>query len=107
MKKRTHRQFRFICIIALLITAFTFAYSNFTTKTTVVTREITYVVENNDTLWNIAAAFNINDEDPRELIYDIKEFNNIGSTIYPGQTIIIPVKSSIDISNSYQLAANN
>lgn len=66
--------------------------SYFITEAKEVTREICYVVEPNDTLWDIAKAHNFENEDVRKIIYEIKEYNGIETEIFPGQSILIPVK---------------
>jgi nucleoid-associated protein YgaU len=48
------------------------------------------VVEPDDTLWGIAQKYRPN-EDPRRVVWYIKKINQCGSTIYPGQTVKIPV----------------
>lgn len=49
-------------------------------------------VEENDTLWDIAAKRIDNTKDIREYIYDIEQFNHIASAgdIYPGMKLKIP-----------------
>ncbi|NLT96229.1 MAG: LysM peptidoglycan-binding domain-containing protein [Clostridia bacterium] len=48
-------------------------------------------VKTGDSLWTLADIYDNNKIDLRKLIYEIKEINNIGDTIYPGQVIKIPV----------------
>lgn len=49
-------------------------------------------IESGDTLWDLAKEFGPNDKDVREVIYDICKINDISAdSIYPGQTILIPV----------------
>lgn len=52
---------------------------------------ITYYVESGDTLWEIAEENNIHNRDIRKLIHEIKEINNIGTSLSIGQEIIIPL----------------
>lgn len=48
-------------------------------------------VNKGDTLWSIAVKYNINNEDPRKLINEIKKINNLETIILqPGQMIKIP-----------------
>lgn len=50
----------------------------------------TWIVTEGDTLWNIAVQVNP-DEDPRKVIKEIKNLNNISlSVIHPGQILIVP-----------------
>ena len=47
-----------------------------------------YVVQPYDTLWSIAA---VGYSDPREGVWEIRERNGLaGSTIVPGQVIVLP-----------------
>lgn len=48
-----------------------------------------HIVRPGDTLWGIAAA-NRGTTEIRKYIYQIQTLNELGSTIYPGQTIILP-----------------
>jgi hypothetical protein len=50
----------------------------------------TYVVYPGDTLWSIAASTNP-EGDIREIIYMIRQKNDINPIIYPGQELLIPV----------------
>lgn len=50
------------------------------------------IVESGDTLWNLAKEFGPTDKDVREVVYEICKVNDISAdSIYPGQTILIPV----------------
>lgn len=52
-----------------------------------------YVVAKGDTIWKIADINTGNDRDVREVVYQIVEINNIkDQTIYPGQTIQVPIQ---------------
>lgn len=54
---------------------------------------IDYIVAEGDTIWKIADINTGNDRDVREVVYEIVEVNNIKKqTIYPGQTIQIPIR---------------
>ena len=52
---------------------------------------ISHTVEAGQTLWSIAVHYR-SDADPREIIYSVREINEIGATIYPGQVVLVPVK---------------
>ncbi len=48
-------------------------------------------IKKGDTLWTIAEKHNINNEDPRKIVNDIKKINNLKNVILqPGQTLKIP-----------------
>lgn len=49
------------------------------------------LIQNGDTLWSVCANNSENFNDIRTCIYDTKEINNIGSIIYPGQVLKIPI----------------
>jgi len=52
----------------------------------------TVVIQNGDTLWNIAEKYNTSYNDLREFIYVIKKENNIfGDLLTPNDIIKIPV----------------
>ena len=53
----------------------------------------TVTVEENDTLWDIAARRTDNTRDIRKVIYDIEQFNHISNPgqLVPGMTIKVPV----------------
>src|SRR5665647_3129556 len=47
-----------------------------------------------DTLWNLASEYNQDGKDIRKFVYEICELNEISAdSIYPGQSILIPVYS--------------
>lgn len=46
-----------------------------------------YTITSGETLWSIGTEYRPNDMSIQEYIYNIREYNNIGSIIYPGQTI--------------------
>ncbi|WP_050748611.1 cell division suppressor protein YneA [Halothermothrix orenii] len=49
-------------------------------------------VKSGQTLWSIANKYNSYNEDPRKMVYKIKQINNLDkSIIQPGQQILIPV----------------
>lgn len=49
------------------------------------------VIQDGDTLWNLAQVFGPADQDTREVIFRICEINHISAdSIYPGETILIP-----------------
>lgn len=54
------------------------------------TRELeTIIVRQGDTLWTIAQAHR-GDTEIRKYIYNLQKLNNISSTIYPGQELLLP-----------------
>lgn len=53
---------------------------------------IKVTVEEGDTIWNIAKPYYDGKSDYRDLIYNIKEINELDQyIIFPGQEIIIPL----------------
>lgn len=58
-----------------------------------VTELETYVVQKGDTLWHIAQKKNHLNRDVRQLVHEIKRFNNIeDSMVHPGDIIVYPQK---------------
>lgn len=50
------------------------------------------IIQSGDTLWNLAKEFGPDHKDVREVVYEICKLNDIAAdSIYPGQTIRIPV----------------
>lgn len=53
---------------------------------------VEYVVQEGDTLWDIAHTSNgYNKVDVREIIQDIIEKSNCSEVVYPGEVIYVPV----------------
>ncbi|QRN86279.1 LysM peptidoglycan-binding domain-containing protein [Clostridia bacterium] len=52
----------------------------------------TILVQKGDTLWDLVEENYSGTKDIREIIYFVKESNGIDSTIYPGQTLNIPIE---------------
>lgn len=50
----------------------------------------TYIVSEGDTLWSIAASTHP-EGDIREIIYMIRQKNDISPLIFPGQELLIPI----------------
>ena len=73
----------FIAILGILI-----MNSAFASNEAVIKEEVEYVVCKGDTLWKIAERYKLENQDPREYIYEVEKLNNMTSaTIYEGQTI--------------------
>lgn len=52
----------------------------------------TVVVNNGDTLWNIASRFTGEKEDVREVMYRISRANDLNAKyVYPGQVLKVPL----------------
>lgn len=89
MKKEKWRSFMYGIMCVLLIILIMCIILGFNTCPKKYKYE-TYVVYPGDTLWSIAASTNP-EEDIREIIYMIRQKNDISPTIYPGQELLIPV----------------
>ena len=48
-----------------------------------------HVVSGGETLWDIAVMHRP-DADPREIVWKMKQVNDIGAVIYPGQVVRVP-----------------
>lgn len=55
------------------------------------TETTTYWVEPGDTLWRIAREYSTDRQDVRRVIDIIEDLNNCTATIYPGQSLTVPV----------------
>lgn len=87
MKKIVYRVIWAISLIILLILIICAYNQKYTRGQTNITK--TYIVQPGDTLWSIAKKYT--QDDPRELIFEIRRYNNITPIIRPGQIIEIPV----------------
>ena len=52
---------------------------------------VEHVVSGGETLWDIAVMHRP-DADPRAVVWEIRQVNDIGAVIYPGQVVRVPVK---------------
>ncbi len=52
-------------------------------------QETEYIVKPNDTLWHIARQYTSDEEDIREVVYDIRRDNNIGNILPTGTKLLI------------------
>ena len=50
---------------------------------------IEHTVEPGETLWQIARHYRP-DADPRQVVWEIRQVNDIGAVIYPGQVVRVP-----------------
>lgn len=55
------------------------------------TETTTYFVESGDTLWRIAREYSTDNQDVRRVIDIIEDINDCTATIYPGQSLTVPV----------------
>ena len=108
MKTRTYRRIRSIILLLLIVFIVTTFINNFTTDKESYTSEYVYTVVPGDTLWDIAKEYNYNNEDVREIVYNIQKHNNISnSQIYSGQVLKIPVTLTIQENKSVEVVFNN
>lgn len=79
-----------LTIVFIFVLGFMVINSVLASNETVETKEIEYVVCKGDTLWKIADKYKLDNQDPREYIYEVKKINNMTSaSIYEGQIIKI------------------
>ncbi len=53
-------------------------------------QEVEYIVQPNDTLWHIAQQYSSDDHDIREIVYNIRQDNDIGNEpLQPGRKLLI------------------
>lgn len=79
-----------LTIVFIFVLGFMAINSVLASNEAVETKEIEYVVCKGDTLWKIAEKYKLENQDPREYIYEVEKLNNMTSaTIYEGQIIKI------------------
>jgi len=88
-------KFRFILFLLVLFMIFSAINYSFLNIGRVYSKSnieyTTYIVDNGETLWDIAKKNNPQKKDIRKVIYEIQKYNNISSTLSIGQEIKIPV----------------
>lgn len=108
MKNKNYRRIRSITLLLIIIFTITSFINNINTNEEVYTRDYVYTVEPNDTLWDIAKTFNYNGDDIRQVVFEIKESNELyDGNIYPGQILTIPVKYSVKDRKTIEVVINN
>ena len=79
-----------LTIVFIFVLGFMVINSVLASNEAVETKEIEYAVCKGDTLWKIAEKYKLENQDPREYIYEVKKLNNMTSaSIYEGQIIKI------------------
>ncbi len=79
-----------LTIVFIFVLEFMVINSVLASNEAVETKEIEYAVCKGDTLWKIAEKYKLENQDPREYIYEVKKLNNMTSaSIYEGQIIKI------------------
>ena len=101
MTKRHHRYrvvkpvrfFIFVFMSIMIVSYAAFGLFNLSTaQAESVTRYQRVVVQENDTLWDLAISYNPDVRDARNLVHEIYEVNDItASDLHPGDIIYIPV----------------
>ena len=78
---------RFIVFLSLML-----IINNIRAEGTIMDQEeIEHYIVDGDTLWNLALEYMPDKYDVRQMVYEIKEINNLDNQhIYPGQIIKIP-----------------
>lgn len=98
MKKRYRikSKYRFTLFVAIMLVLVISMVGTFTGNNTVESlTKVTYAevqVEPGDTLWDLAKSFGPPDQDLRKVVFEICKINHVSAdTIYPGQTLRIPL----------------
>lgn len=86
---------RFLTFITLVILFIILILSIINQKERPYVDVIDYQVEAGDTLWEISSKYRPDDMSIQEYIYNLKKFNDIGSIIYPKQTIHILIYKEV------------
>lgn len=87
---------KFVTFIALLLFIATSVLLIICKENHEVKEVIEYEVECGDTLWSIGTEYRPNDMSIQEYIYNLQEYNNIGSIIYPNQIIQILIYEEVE-----------
>ena len=68
-----------LTIVFIFVLGFMVINSVLASNEAVETKEIEYAVCKGDTLWKIAEKYKLENQDPREYIYEVKKLNNMTS----------------------------
>jgi len=93
------RFFTFITLIIAIASLILFTFMNMSGAygSELETKYEEHLVAAGDSLWDIALKYAPEDYDIRRLIYEIKEHNDLGtSMIYEGERLLIPMIASND-----------
>lgn len=95
-KYKVRSKFKFSVFLTVLLVLLGFSFSNALDANPNAQMPepeyITIQVESGDTLWEIANSLNDGKTDPRKIIYDICELNQLNDKdIYPGQILKVNV----------------
>lgn len=86
---------RFILLTVTIISIFTYMFITILSNDIVESKSIkknSIIVKKGDTIWSIAQKIDSN-RDIRDIVYDIKNINDLSSTdIFPGNKIYLPNK---------------
>lgn len=80
---------KFTTFIAIVLFLVAVCLSQCGKKDATITEVQEYEVQSGDTLWNIGTQYRPQNMSIQEYIYNLKKYNNIGSTIYPEQVLKI------------------
>lgn len=86
-----YKRLKFVLFSIAITLIFILAVARVTeSKSTTDIQYVTYIVQPGQTLWDIAKELHPG-EDPRRLIFQIREVNDITPIIQPGQAIKVPI----------------
>ena len=98
MRKHHYRivkpvRFFIFILISVMITVFAgYTVINARAEAAVAETYAQVVIQENDTLWDIAGMYNPDRSDIREIVYEIYDINGIdANNLQPGQVIFVPV----------------
>ena len=94
---RVKSKFRFITFLVimfgLMVGAFGFAAGTYESTASVTTDYATYAVEAGDTLWDIACEYGPSNMDPRIVVQEICDANDITpEDIHCGDSVFVPIE---------------